>query len=83
MFQNELHMTEVANSTRNTHTFFVDEGEEKNFNLAQRLDTHPLLISRKSNRPRLADLGKMDLPEINEEVSYFMEFCLQLFFFFK
>ncbi|XP_050342059.1 probable U3 small nucleolar RNA-associated protein 11 [Nymphalis io] len=66
--QSQLHMTDVADSTPNTHIFFVDEGEEKNFDLAKRLDTHPSLINRKSNRPRLSDLDKLTLPEVNEEI---------------
>ncbi|XP_045459800.1 probable U3 small nucleolar RNA-associated protein 11 [Melitaea cinxia] len=66
--QSQLHITDVADSTPNTHIFFVDEGEEKNFDLAKRLDTHPSLINRKSNRPRLSDLDKITLPEVNEEV---------------
>lgn len=61
-------MTDVADATPNTHTFFVDEGEVKDFDLAKRLDTHPKLINRKSNRPRMADLAKMELPIINKEV---------------
>ncbi|XP_026491733.2 probable U3 small nucleolar RNA-associated protein 11 [Vanessa tameamea] len=66
--QSQLHMTDVADSTPNTHVFFVDEGEEKNFDLAKRLDTHPSLINRKSNRPRLSDLNKITLPEVNDEI---------------
>uniref|UniRef100_A0A1E1VZ43 U3 small nucleolar RNA-associated protein 11 n=1 Tax=Pectinophora gossypiella TaxID=13191 RepID=A0A1E1VZ43_PECGO len=65
--QSQLHMTEIADSTPNTHVFFVDEGEEKDFDLAQRLDTHPSLLGRKSNRPRLSDLNKITLPDISEE----------------
>lgn len=61
-------MTDVADSTPNTHTFFVDEGESTNFDLAKRLDTHPSLINRRSNRPRLSDLDKIALPAVNEEV---------------
>lgn len=70
MFQSELHMTDIAESTKNTHTFFVDEDEVKNFDLAKRLDTHPALLGRKSNRPRLADLGKIQLPDVDEKVSH-------------
>lgn len=62
-------MTDVADATPNTHIFFVDEGEEKDFDLAKRLDTHPALLGRKSNRPRLADLDKIVLPELDDEVS--------------
>ncbi|XP_060800613.1 probable U3 small nucleolar RNA-associated protein 11 [Amyelois transitella] len=65
--QSELHMTDVADSTPNTHTFFVDEGEEKEFDLAKRLDTHPKLLGRKSNRPRLSDLDKMQLPTVDKQ----------------
>lgn len=65
--QAHLHMTDVADRTRNKHIFFVDNAEElKNFNLAERLDTHPALLSRKSNRIRLGDLDKMKL-DIDEE----------------
>ncbi|CAH0717490.1 unnamed protein product, partial [Brenthis ino] len=66
--QSQLHMTDVADSTPNTHIFFVDEGEEKEFDLAKRLDTHPALINRKSNRPRLSDLDKIELPTVNQEI---------------
>ncbi|XP_045492178.1 probable U3 small nucleolar RNA-associated protein 11 [Colias croceus] len=65
--QSELHMTDIADATPNTHTFFVDEGEEKEFDIAKRLDTHPSLINRKSNRPRLSELDKLKLPEIDEQ----------------
>ncbi|XP_013141575.1 PREDICTED: probable U3 small nucleolar RNA-associated protein 11 [Papilio polytes] len=66
--QSHLHMTDVVDATPNTHIFFVDEGEEKNFDLAKRLDTHPSLINRKSNRPRLSDLNKIKLPTVDEQV---------------
>lgn len=71
-------MTDVADATPNTHIFFVEEGEEKQFDLTKRLDTHPSLINRKTNRPRLADLHKMALPEVDEEVSkyLFIEFSV-------
>lgn len=65
-------MTNVADSTPNTHVFFVEEDEAKNFDLAKRLDTHPSLINRKSNRPRLSDLDKITLPEVNDEVGYLL-----------
>ncbi|XP_068627901.1 probable U3 small nucleolar RNA-associated protein 11 [Battus philenor] len=67
--QAQLHMTDVANSTPNTHIFFVDEGEEKDFDLAKRLDTHPSLLNRKTNRPRLSDLNKLKLPNMDEQVA--------------
>lgn len=61
-------MTDVADSTPNTHNFFIDEGEEKEFDLAKRLDTHPSLLGRKSNRPRMSDLQKISMPEVDDEV---------------
>ncbi|CAH0397399.1 unnamed protein product [Chilo suppressalis] len=63
--QSHLHMTEIADSTPNTHIFYVDEGEEKTFDVAKRLDTHPSLLGRKSNRPRLSDLNKLALPNVD------------------
>ncbi|KAG6447823.1 probable U3 small nucleolar RNA-associated protein 11 [Manduca sexta] len=65
--QAQLHMTDVADSTPNTHTFFVDEWEEKELDVAKRLDTHPALLGRKSNRPKLSDLDKITLPDVDEE----------------
>ncbi|XP_023944191.2 probable U3 small nucleolar RNA-associated protein 11 [Bicyclus anynana] len=67
--QSQLHMTEVADSTPNTHIFYVEEGEEKNFDVARRLDTHLSLINRKSNRPRLADINNMTLPVVEEVIN--------------
>ncbi|XP_026745071.1 probable U3 small nucleolar RNA-associated protein 11 [Trichoplusia ni] len=65
--QAQLHMTDIADATPNKHTFFVDEGEEKDFDLAKRLDTHPAFLGRKTNRPRISDLDKLNLPEIDEK----------------
>lgn len=60
--QSHLHMIDVADRTKNKHVFFVDNEEEmKNFSLAERLQTHPALLARKSNRIRLADLDKLKL----------------------
>uniref|UniRef100_A0A1Q3F1Z5 U3 small nucleolar RNA-associated protein 11 n=1 Tax=Culex tarsalis TaxID=7177 RepID=A0A1Q3F1Z5_CULTA len=59
--QGKLHMTEVANKTRNRHVFFVD-GDEKEaaaFDVAERLQTHPELLGRKTNRPRLDQLERI------------------------
>lgn len=39
----------------------------KNFDVAERLQTHPSLISRTFNRPKLEDLKKMDLAKILDE----------------
>lgn len=48
-----------------SHTVFVDEddlaGENlKGFDLARHLDTHPSLLGRTENRPRLSQLEKME-----------------------
>jgi U3 small nucleolar RNA-associated protein 11 len=60
--QAHLHMTDEAERTNNHHIFFVDnEKEAKNFDLAKRLDTHPALVNRKTNRLRMKDLDKMNL----------------------
>lgn len=65
--QSNLHMLDAVNETKNKHIFFVDDGKEaRNFDLAQRLDTHPDLIDRKINRPRLSKLEKMSLPHLDE-----------------
>lgn len=61
-------MTDIADATLNKHTFFVEEGEEKDFDVAKRLDTHPAFLRRKTNRPRLSDLDKLNLPDIDEKV---------------
>lgn len=66
--QSELHMIDVANNVKNEHIFFTDDDTEE-FDLAKRLDTHPALLNRRTNRPRLEDLNKMSLPDINPEVS--------------
>lgn len=65
--QSQLHMIDAANEVKNQHIFFVDDPEErKNFDLAKKLDTHPALLSRRTNRPKLSRLKDMKLPEINE-----------------
>ncbi|KAJ6643485.1 putative U3 small nucleolar RNA-associated protein 11 [Pseudolycoriella hygida] len=66
--QAELHMIDVANSVQNRHTFFVDTPEEvRNFDIAKRLDTHPLLLDRRTNRTKLSDLDKLTLPNLSEK----------------
>ncbi|XP_050583633.1 probable U3 small nucleolar RNA-associated protein 11 [Bombus affinis] len=65
--QSQLHMIDAANETKNKHIFFVDDSKEvKNFDLAKKLDTHPALISRRTNRPKLSKLKDMKLPDIDE-----------------
>ncbi|XP_063995813.1 probable U3 small nucleolar RNA-associated protein 11 [Diachasmimorpha longicaudata] len=67
--QSQLHMLDAVNETKNKHIFFVDDGDEiRNFDLAKRLDTHPDLIDRKINRPRLSKLQEMRLPDIDDKM---------------
>lgn len=69
--QSELHMIDAANKVENTHKFFDDNGEEEtNVDLAKRLDTHPSMLGRRTNRPRLSDLSKMPINDADIEVSY-------------
>lgn len=71
--QSELHMIDEANKVKNTHTFFTDSGEEDNeIDLAKRLNTHPSMLSRRTNRPRLEDLNKLVITDADIEVG----FCL-------
>lgn len=66
--QSELHMLDIANETRNKHIFFVeDDAEMKNFDLAKKLDTHPALLHRRINRPKLNAIKNMKLPELDEK----------------
>ncbi|XP_076176554.1 putative U3 small nucleolar RNA-associated protein 11 [Ptiloglossa arizonensis] len=65
--QSELHMIDVANETKNKHIFFLDDSEAvENFDIAKKLNTHPALISRRTNRPKFNKLKDMKLPELNE-----------------
>lgn len=68
--QSELHLIDATNSIKNRHTFFVDSDDEDHaagrpFDLAKRLDTHPALLGRRTNRMRLADLERMKLPDVD------------------
>lgn len=55
--QSKLHLISSMEKPKNKHTIFVDsETEKKNFNLAEHLDTHPSLVGRAYNRPRLSQL---------------------------
>ena len=65
--QSQLHMIDAVNETKNKHIFFIDDSKElRNFDLAKRLDTHPALLSRRTNRPKLSRLKDMKLPEFDE-----------------
>ncbi|XP_058799482.1 probable U3 small nucleolar RNA-associated protein 11 [Phymastichus coffea] len=62
-----LHMIDAANEVKNQHIFFVDDDEDaKNFDLAAKLNTHPALLNRRTNRPKLDALKKMKLPKFDE-----------------
>lgn len=68
--QSELHMIDATNNIKNRHTFFIDSDDEdalagRPFDLARRLDTHPALLDRRTNRTRLADLERMQLPDVD------------------
>jgi len=65
--QKELHMIDTANETQNQHIFFADDSEIKDFDLAKKLDTHPALLSRRTNRPRLSAIKNIKLPELNKK----------------
>lgn len=66
--QSELHMIDLANEIPFKQTFFVDSDEE-DVDLATRLDTHPALLNRRTNRPRIKDLQKISLSEADIKVS--------------
>lgn len=60
--KSELHFIDKSDCVNNTHVFYLDSDKEaENFNLAERLKTHPSLVHRKSNRPRLEDLQKLSV----------------------
>lgn len=63
-------MIDVANKVENKHTFFVDSDQElETFNLAEKLNTHPSLLSRRTNRPKMTDLKKI-AQNVDSEVWY-------------
>jgi U3 small nucleolar RNA-associated protein 11 len=67
--KSSLHMTNSNDKPRNKHTFFVDgEEEKKKFDVVKHLGTHPALIGRTYNRPKMDDLrsGKFNLA-VNED----------------
>uniref|UniRef100_A0A1B6EZH7 U3 small nucleolar RNA-associated protein 11 n=1 Tax=Cuerna arida TaxID=1464854 RepID=A0A1B6EZH7_9HEMI len=72
--QSRLHLIDETNTIKNTHTFFVENEEEvKNFDLAKRLDTHPELIPRRTNRLTTSELQNLDLPSVSETTSAKLE----------
>lgn len=75
--QSELHMLDEANKVKNTHTFFTDAGDEDtDVDLAKRLNTHPAMLYRRTNRLRLEDLNKIDISDADVEViGYYQILC--------
>lgn len=75
--QSQLHMIDFANTVPNKHLFFDDDPETEyveakelsDMELAERLETHPSMLDRKTNRPRLKDLEKLHIPALSPEVS--------------
>jgi len=73
--QSRLHLISSDKAVKNKHTIFVDsEKEKRTLDLAARLDTHPALLDRAYNRPRVKDLkaGKFSTyldPEEAEKIS--------------
>jgi len=66
--QSELHLIDAEKS--NKHVFFVDSKEEaKDFDVATRLQTHPSLLGRTYNRPKLEDLKEMNLTKLADQSS--------------
>lgn len=67
--QSHLHMIDMANEVKNKHIFFVDsEDEAKRFDVAEKLETHPSLLGRRTNRIRIGDLEKMKLDQLTSKV---------------
>lgn len=69
--QASLHLINCEDKPKNTHTFFVDsEKDKRTFDVAKRLKTHPDLVGRTHNRPRLDDLasGRLDLGVTEEDL---------------
>jgi len=66
--QSELHLIDTEKS--NTHTFFVDSKDDaKSFDVADRLETHPSLLNRTHNRPRLEDLKDLNLTKLASSIA--------------
>ncbi|XP_018905071.1 probable U3 small nucleolar RNA-associated protein 11 isoform X2 [Bemisia tabaci] len=64
----EMHLLDAAERIPNHHLFFIDDDKErKNFDPVKHLGTHPDLLGRKTNRPRLLNLNAVNLPDMNIE----------------
>lgn len=65
--QSQLHMIDTVNQVKNKHTFFVDDADDvRHFDLVSRLDTHPSLLGRRTNRHRMSTLSDLKLPDVDE-----------------
>ncbi|XP_015371327.1 PREDICTED: probable U3 small nucleolar RNA-associated protein 11 [Diuraphis noxia] len=64
--QSQLHFLDQANQANNCHIHFNDDDQSLG-NLAEKIDTHPDLIARKTNRMRMSDLKKIELPDLDED----------------
>lgn len=72
--QSQLHLIDAANETQNKHIFYLDdEEEEKTFDIAKKLNTHPALISRRTNRPDLNRLKNIKVPQLDENTLAIVE----------
>lgn len=72
--QSKLHLLDEANTVKNSHVFFVESEEEvKKFDLAKRLDTHPELIARRTNRLTTSELQNLALPAVSERTTERLE----------
>lgn len=65
--KSQLHLIDKTDEVPHSHIFFVEDDEAKDFDICKRLNTHPSLINRRSNRPRLEDLEKYSLPNVDED----------------
>ncbi|XP_066916186.1 probable U3 small nucleolar RNA-associated protein 11 [Clytia hemisphaerica] len=62
--KSNLHFTSLADAQPRTHIFFVDSKKEaKNFDAAERMNTHPEFLSRTHNIPTLETLKKMEFEQ--------------------
>lgn len=63
------HMIDAANRVENTHVFFVDdEKEAKRFDVAERLNTLPELLPRRTNRLKVEDVKALAVPKARRKI---------------
>uniref|UniRef100_A0A1L8DFK3 U3 small nucleolar RNA-associated protein 11 n=1 Tax=Nyssomyia neivai TaxID=330878 RepID=A0A1L8DFK3_9DIPT len=62
----QLHVVD-SKSVQNKHTFFVDQDEFRDFDVAKRLRTHPRLLGNKTNRLTLEQIEKLGDLAVTEE----------------